>query len=609
VTLYRRPDGTLSRIEAHGNVTGEGDGTSVVSQKADIALTATSQPQTAVLTGGVKYVSDGSLRQIQGESDAATVEFDGHAKPQPAHALFAGAVHLTQRKRATAAAKEPWSTSNLTASRLEVALAPGAQGKAEVRDADASGSPHLTMVNGGSLANSSGAGTTDLSADELKAHLIASGDPKQKPQLDAIVGRGHTVLRQISVDGVEQMSAGDTLDVKMRPGVVKNASAGGSETQGVDTLASAVQTGHVTMMRRLPARPAKNGAKTARQEEVQHASAQRAVFDGDRDDVTLSGGVTMNDADSGLSADQVVMDRRTGDAHAVGAVKVNYVQDTDAAKRPGQQPEPTYILADRAELEHATQVGTFYGKPVRLWQGGNQVQAPEIEFARETERMIARGGDTTGWSQAAQAAQVRTVLASGQSEVSGTSVPGGPKRGAAQGCTASAKAAGGKTGADAEAKSTNVVRIASGGLIYSGILRQADFTGGFRADTADGTIRAGAGTVYMQKGTAETAIDASGPSLGGKLDRMVATGHVELDKPGMRATGERLVYTASDRMVLLTGDAKSPPRAVGSQGTTTGAALRFNSCDGSVEALGAEGQHVLTDALVGNEEKKDKGKR
>jgi lipopolysaccharide export system protein LptA len=113
----------------------------------------------------------------------------------------------------------------------------------------------------------------------------------------------------------------------------------------------------------------------------------------------------------------------------------------------------------------------------------------------------------------------------------------------------------------------------------------------------------------MQKGTAETAIDASGPSLGGKLDRMVATGHVELDKPGMRATGERLVYTASDRMVLLTGDAKSPPRAVGSQGTTTGAALRFNSCDGSVEALGAEGQHVLTDALVGNEEKKDKGKR
>jgi len=82
-----------------------------------------------------------------------------------------------------------------------------------------------------------------------------------------------------------------------------------------------------------------------------------------------------------------------------------------------------------------------------------------------------------------------------------------------------------------------------------------------------------------------------------------------LDKPGMKATGERLVYTASDRVVLLTGDAQNPPRAVGSQGTTTGAALRFNSCDGSVEAMGAPGQRVLTDAEIGNEGKKDKAKR
>jgi hypothetical protein len=61
--------------------------------------------------------------------------------------------------------------------------------------------------------------------------------------------------------------------------------------------------------------------------------------------------------------------------------------------------------------------------------------------------------------------------------------------------------------------------------------------------------------------------------------------------------------------VLLTGDAKAPPKAVGAQGTTTGAALRFNSCDGSVEALGGAGGRVLTDARISNEEKKDKGKR
>jgi len=89
---------------------------------------------------------------------------------------------------------------------------------------------------------------------------------------------------------------------------------------------------------------------------------------------------------------------------------------------------------------------------------------------------------------------------------------------------------------------------------------------------------------------------------------------VELDKPGLRATGERLVYTASDRVALLTGDEKAPPKAVDAQGTTTGAALRFqSSCDGSgggsVEAIAAPGQPVQTDAQVSNDGKKEKGKR
>jgi lipopolysaccharide export system protein LptA len=90
---------------------------------------------------------------------------------------------------------------------------------------------------------------------------------------------------------------------------------------------------------------------------------------------------------------------------------------------------------------------------------------------------------------------------------------------------------------------------------------------------------------------------------------MVATRQVELDKPGIHATGERLVYTTSDRLVVLTGDDKAPPTAVGPQGTTTGAALRFNSCNGSVEALGAEGQRVRTNAQIGKNEKKDKEKQ
>ena len=106
--------------------------------------------------------------------------------------------------------------------------------------------------------------------------------------------------------------------------------------------------------------------------------------------------------------------------------------------------------------------------------------------------------------------------------------------------------------------------------------------------------------------------------MAGELDRVVATGHVELNKPGLRATGERLVYTARDRVILLTGDGSTPPKAVDAQGTTTGAALRFqSSCggsvSGSVEVLGAipgePAQRVRTDSQIGDGVKKEKGKR
>jgi len=645
-TLHRRQDGTLSRVEAHGNVTMQAKGATVVSQKADVALNAKSQPETALLTDRVRYSADEPLRQMRGESDVATIAFDKEANPQPQHAVFTGRVHMTERTRATEAAKEPWSTRDLTAAKLDAALAAVVPGRPELRDAEATGNPKLTIVNSGSLTSSNGAGTTELSADDLKAHLIAAADPKQLSQLDTIVGRGHTVLRQMSVDGMEQVSTGDALDAKIRPktaaGGAKGIAATASARQDIaDVLESAVQQGHVTMMRRAPAK----GGRVAGGDDVEHATAQRAVYDGDADRMTLTGGVQVADAGSALWANQVALDHKTGDAHALGSVKMNFVQDTStrnpnhdggtvingAPAMGSQSAEPTHILADRADLDHATDISTFYGKPVRLWQGADQVQAPVIEFSRAQRRLIARGEAGTGWSAATQAAQVHTVLAgagSGDAPGSGATGTGAAKAGP-PGCASSAagKAGAGSTGT-AVVGAPQVVRVASGGLVYSDILRQADFTGGFRADTVDGTIRAGAGTVVLEPAKAggaqspthdgKTVMNGvpagAGPSLAGSLDRVIATGHVELDKPGLRATGERLVYTASDRVALLTGDEKAPPKAVDAQGTTTGAALRFqSSCDGSgggsVEAIAAPGQPVQTDAQVSNDGKKEKGKR
>jgi lipopolysaccharide export system protein LptA len=665
-TLHTRPDGTLARVEAQGKVTVGSNGATAVSQRADVALNAAGEPQSALLTGGVTYALDQPLRQMRGQADEATIAFDGQKDPQPRHAVFTGAVHMTERTRKTEAAKEPWSTRDLTAAKVDAVLAPLGPGHSQLQDAEATGNPHVTMVNNGSLASNSGEGTTELSADDLKAHMILARDAKQPPQLDTIAGRGHTVLHQVSADGrTEQLSTGDTLDAKFRPqargsgtrpaaAAVRGAGSRVNQTgstagqQAADLLESAVQQGHFTMMRRVPAKP--TGSKAGPKEDVQHVAAQRAAYDGDLRRMTLTGGVQLLETGSVLWANQVVLDEKTDDSEAVGAVKVSYMQDDSTqsgAGHAGTATEPTHILADRAERNHDTGVATFHGKPVRMWQGASQIQAPVIELSQKQNWLIARGEASTGGSAVQQAAQVHTVLASARSSgsVAGTGAAGSGKRSAAPGC-ANTPAKPGAASAGASARTPNVVRIASGGLKFSGISNQADFTGGFRADSADGSIRANAGTAYLKR--SEETQSPTHPTPAGKdgspgtpangeaatngapapavltlaglqLERVVAAGHVDIQQPAFRATGERLVYTVGDQVFLLTGDGKTPPRAIDAKGTTTtAAALRFHSsCDDSgdvtVEALsavpGEPAQRVQTDTRVGNDEKKQKGKQ
>jgi lipopolysaccharide export system protein LptA len=91
---------------------------------------------------------------------------------------------------------------------------------------------------------------------------------------------------------------------------------------------------------------------------------------------------------------------------------------------------------------------------------------------------------------------------------------------------------------------------------------------------------------------AETAAEtAPGPFsgfMGGRVDHLVAQGAVTMTQPGRRGTGDKLVYTASDGVYVLTGTKAVPPKVIDqTQGTTTGAALRFKSGDDSVEVLGS----------------------
>jgi lipopolysaccharide export system protein LptA len=146
-------------------------------------------------------------------------------------------------------------------------------------------------------------------------------------------------------------------------------------------------------------------------------------------------------------------------------------------------------------------------------------------------------------------------------------------------------------------------------LTYSDIARKAEFTGGVSAVDSDGTMHGQQVVVYLQGAPVgddkKKVAPLSGLAgfMGGRVDRMVATGRVEMDQPGRKATGEQLVYTASDQTYLLTGTGAVAPKIVDdTRGTTTGSALRFHAGDNSVvvvnDAGSDAGRKVRTETQV-----------
>jgi lipopolysaccharide export system protein LptA len=573
--LHLRANQTLERIEAQGDVKMQAGGGAVSSANADVTMNEAGHPVKALLKGGVRYAAMTPLAERRGEAQEAEIAFDGKSSPQAQHAVFTGAAHLAERNRTDT--KAAWNTRELSAAKVEVALATAAAGKNEMRDAEAVGGAKFTEVNAATGASgvSAKSGTTEISADDLKAHFAAEAGNAQ-PQLEAIAGRGHTLVHQIDAKGVEQTSAGDTLEARLQRGNSgKGIGSKGSVGKGLedaDTLASAVQTGHVVVTRKNPAKGAKDGSAGEQHADVQEAQAEQATYDGDSDRVVLRGGVHLKDSDKDsdgqLWADNVTLDHATGNALATGEVRAEYAPTAKSATR-GADQEPSHIMAQRAELDHAKGTAVFHGAPVRMWQGGSQVQAPVVEINRSTKQMTARGENAPG---AMQADAVRTLLMSDR-----TGQPAGaPAAGPAAACAASGDAE------NSTQTQQRAIRIASGGLMYSAILGEAEFTGGFRAETAGATIRANAGTVYLRdtKGAkdaaAAQAVLLGVPSLEGNVDRVAAIGQVVINRPGLRATGERLLYTAAEQNFLLTGDAKNPATARDERGSiTTGAALRF----------------------------------
>jgi lipopolysaccharide export system protein LptA len=560
--VHTASDGTPEAIDAEGNVTlvsspdGKGGGT-VVSDKLNLLLGPKGQARAAHLFGNVHYTSNADQKREEGRADDAKIAFDDDGRP--VHTLMTGGVTFVERG--------PASGNDLQAANLELSLAGGGKAPVAVRGANAWGpdGARMKLVS----EDRQGRHTTDVKADRLTGRFAAAA---VKTELKGLDGYGHswvqrTLLGPAGTQISKDTSTGDVLHADFKPGDVDSKYGGRSE------LTRAEQRGDVVSVHEAIAQKGPNQG----QPEIEHVRSDDSVYEADKDLVHMTGSVEIQDAESALFADKVDVDRGTGDAVAVGSVRVNYVQ----APKPGEAapatpPEPVHVLATRAVSHKQSGLAEFFGdgtSRARMWQGASQVEAPALDFYRKEKRLIARG------EPGSDAASVRTVLVNANS-----------RSASGVGLTTSSASAKEKQG------SSGPVRIVSQEMIYTDSARTVEFKGAVRAVDADGTLTSKAATVWLTPAASSTGPKSASehPSvpgsgfMDGKVDHMIASGNVAIDQPGRKGTGDRLVYTASDGIYVLTGTKAAPPRVVDeSKGTTTGAALRFKSGDDSVEVLGA----------------------
>ena len=149
-----------------------------------------------------------------------------------------------------------------------------------------------------------------------------------------------------------------------------------------------------------------------------------------------------------------------------------------------------------------------------------------------------------------------------------------------------------------------VVSITSSHLKYRDSERKAHFEGGVMARSLDVTITSNQMDVFLVPLSPESMERRASPpvaprsqSIGpAKLEKIVASGAVLIAEPNRHASGETLVYTASDDKFVLSG---GPPSMFDAEhGKITGVSLTLFRHDDRVVVEGDSSSPAVTQTRV-----------
>jgi len=552
--LNLRKDGSIERLQGIDHVVLRSEFQRVTAARLDATLNPQTLPEKARLSGDVVLIGTDNTRPMHGSAATVDAVFDAHGVPTQVTATGSAKLSVMDRRADVRGLNRSMEGATIVAS-----FVPGrGRSSARLSEAHAIGSGHAA---GDSIVPIKGAGvaearkTTQIWGDDLRLAFV--GDANGRSEAHKLDATGHTRLQQDAPMGAQTASSSDALTVAFAPDTRPGGGGKGAAPGGLG-VASAVQSGHVTMNNRAAAKVGSTEPGA-----VSNGVADSASYDGATQQLTLSGNAHLDGDNSSLIAPVVVIDQVTEDTDARGGVQttIRNAKSMDAAQ--SAKPAPvTHVLSSTAHFVHATRLAEFHGtdaEPVKMWQDASQVQAATLLFDGVHHTLSARG--------AAPGSLIHAVFA-------GT--PATPKPGAA-------------------AKPANILRVASQKMDYNDVQREATFSGGVTMDGSKGEVRGQRAVVFLTPATKSASSPPPPPSAtpsvfggsGGQIDRTVVSGAVQMDQPGRHGTGEQLLYTAADGSYILTGTAAVPPRIVDAQqGTVTGATLLFSDQGSTIVVAG-----------------------
>jgi len=642
--IHFREDGSVIRVDGSDGVDLQTmKGSHVTAPAGWLEFDAKNHPQIGLLSGGTRLEMHEPNRQVWGTSPMARLTFDAQGQLSLAH-LEQGVIFNSQQQRTTAKGEEAQvrRTWNSRTADVDFAELPASEAKPGHPALTGNGKPQEHMEPrtihgfGGVVVTSqtvTGGLTmpSRLAADTVVAELAPGG------ALSSLHGDGHATFDEKNAAGVHQSTSSDVLDVRFVPqgkGTGKPAATVTGTMQkdasAASEIASVVEVGHVVLVQD-PA-PASQNPQKAGQSAAKgnaplapagvRATANRSEYDGATEVLHLTGSPRVHDGAMEMTANAIDFARASGDAFAHGDVRATWTGQSAGAGNSGSAASipggsllagassvnsagpggngPIHAIAAEAELHQATQEIVFRGAGKaglpRLWQAVNSVSAPVITLNRAKQTLVAVANGV--------AEPVRTVLVSNGGLAAGT-------------------AGGSNVDKGSKPSSPSVIRVKSGDLYYSEAERVAVFHGGPVGQvTAETTDSGGTSSMTAQQaevtlfpaGTHAAPKHAEGGAGAGKsavsggvtaagagqnastnasIDRLTALGHVVIDWPGRRGTGEKLVYRSEDGNYTLTGTAAVPPRIVDEvRGMATGSALILHSGDDRVTVEGDGGKTV-----------------